>query len=171
VRIQRLDLLRYGCFTDTRLELPVNNSDIHIVFGPNEAGKSTALSAIEELLFGIANNSPYKFLHDYGSMRIGAILQNSGKTLEVRRRKGHKDTLLTADEVPIAGGEGALTPFLAGADQTFFARMFSLDHERLRNWKRRNAYTLARLRASTLLKNSSNLSGASVMRWNAMRSF
>jgi uncharacterized protein YhaN len=132
MRIQRLDLLRYGRFTDTHLTLPVSDSDIHIVFGPNEAGKSTALSAIEDLLFGIAGNSPYNFLHDYGSMRIGAVLENAGKTLEVQRRKGNKDTLLTADGVPVTGGAGALTPFLAGADQAFFTRMFSLDHERLR---------------------------------------
>ncbi len=57
MRIQRLDLLRYGRFTDKHLALPVSDSDIHIVFGPNEAGKSTALSAIEDLLFGIASNS------------------------------------------------------------------------------------------------------------------
>jgi uncharacterized protein YhaN len=132
VRIQRLDLLRYGRFTDKQLSLPVSDSDIHIVFGPNEAGKSTALSAIEDLLFGIASNSRYNFLHDYGSMRIGAVLENGGKTLEVRRRKGNKDTLLTAEEVPITGGAGALAPFLAGADHAFFTRMFSLDHERLR---------------------------------------
>lgn len=132
MRIQRLDLIRYGRFTDALLELPRSNSDIHILFGPNEAGKSTALSAIEDLLFGIANNSPYNFLHDYGSMRIGAILQSGGDSLEVRRRKGHKDTLLTTDDLPIAGGNGALAPFLGGADQTFFTRMFSLDHERLR---------------------------------------
>ena len=43
MRIQRLDLLRYGRFTATHLALPASNSDIHIVFGPNEAGKSTAL--------------------------------------------------------------------------------------------------------------------------------
>jgi uncharacterized protein YhaN len=132
MRIQRLDLLRYGRFTDTHLALPASDSDIHIVFGPNEAGKSTALSAIENLLFGIPANSPYNFLHDYGSMRVGAVLENGGKTLEVRRRKGNKDTLLTADEVPVTGGAGALVPFLAGADQSFFTRMFSLDHERLR---------------------------------------
>ena len=132
MRIQRLDLLRYGRFTDKHLALPVSDSDIHIVFGPNEAGKSTALSAIEDLMFGIASNSPYNFLHDYGSMRIGAVLENGGKTLEVRRRKGNKDTLLTVDEVPVTGGASALAPFLAGADQAFFTRMFSLDHERLR---------------------------------------
>lgn len=132
MRIQRLDLLRYGRFTDTRLALPVSDSDFHIMFGPNEAGKSTALSAIEDLLFGIASNSHYNFLHDYGSMRIGALLESGGKTLEVRRRKGNKDTLLTADEIPIAGGASALVPFLVGIDQAFFTRMFSLDHERLR---------------------------------------
>lgn len=132
MRIQRLDLLRYGRFTDTQVALPASASDIHIVFGPNEAGKSTALSAIEDLLFGIPGNSRYNFLHDYGSMKIGAVLENGGKTLEVRRRKGNKDTLLTADEVPVTGGAGALAPFLAGADQAFFTRMFSLDHERLR---------------------------------------
>ena len=132
MRIQRLDLLRYGRFTATHLALPASDSDIHIVFGPNEAGKSTALSAIEDLLFGIPGNSRYNFLHDYGSMRVGAVLENGGKTLEVRRRKGNKDTLLNANEVPLSGGTGALAPFLAGADQAFFTRMFSLDHERLR---------------------------------------
>lgn len=132
MRIQRLDLLRYGLFTNTQLVLPASDSDIHIVFGPNEAGKSTALSAIEDLLFGIPGNSRYNFLHDYGTMRVGAVLENGGKTLEIRRRKGNKDTLLTPNEVPVTGGTGALAPFLAGADQAFFTRMFSLDHERLR---------------------------------------
>jgi uncharacterized protein YhaN len=124
--------MRYGRFTDTKLTLPAGASDIHIVFGPNEAGKSTALSAIEDLLFGMPGNSRYNFLHDYGSMRVGAVLESGGKILQILRRKGNKDTLLTPDEVPIAGGAGALSPFLAGADQAFFTRMFSLDHERLR---------------------------------------
>ena len=132
MRIRRLDLLRYGRFTDVQLELPADNPDIHIVFGPNEAGKSTALSAIEDLLFGIPHNSPLNFLHDYGSMRIGAVLEKDGETLEVRRRKGNKDTLLTPDENPILTGDGALASFLTGADRSFCARMFSLDHERLR---------------------------------------
>lgn len=132
MRIDRLDLIRYGHFTETKVVLPAGAPDFHVVFGPNEAGKSTALSAIEDLLFGMPGNSRYNFLHDYASMRLGAVLQSNGKTLEIRRRKGNKDTLLTANEVPIAGGVGALAPFLAGADKEFFIRMFSLDHERLR---------------------------------------
>lgn len=131
MRLQRLDLLRYGHFTDKLVDLPADGADFHIVFGPNEAGKSTALAAIEDLLFGIPMHSPYNFLHDYTSMRIGAVLENGGSSLEVLRRKGTKDTLLGTDDLPIAGGDGALRSFLDGADRSFFERMFSLDHVRL----------------------------------------
>ena len=132
MRIGRLDLLRYGRFTDVSLGLPAHNPDVHILFGPNEAGKSTALMAVEDLLFGIPHNSPLNFLHEYASMRIGAVLESDDQTLEVRRRKGNRDTLLTPEEAPILTGERALAPFLDGADRGFLARMFSLDHERLR---------------------------------------
>ena len=131
MRIGRLDLLRYGHFTGHALELPVGDTDLHILFGPNEAGKSTALAAVEDMLFGIPTRSPYGFLHDYSAMRIGALLQNGTEALEIVRRKGSKDTLLDADGLPLAGGEVALRPFLAGADRSFFERMFSLDHVRL----------------------------------------
>jgi len=132
MRIRRLDLLRYGRFTNAVLDFSPHRPDLHIVFGLNEAGKSTALSAIEDLMFGIPQTTSLNFVHQYGSMRIGALLQKNGDSLEVRRRKGNKDTLLTPDEAVIAGGDGALAPFLGGADQRFFARMFSLDHTRLR---------------------------------------
>ena len=132
MRLSRLDLLRYGHFTDAVLALPARQPDLHLVFGPNEAGKSTALSALEDFLFGIPHNSPLNFLHDYGAMRIGAVLEAESNTLHARRRKGHKDTLLTREEVPLPGGEGVLAKYLAGADRNFFARMFSLDHARLR---------------------------------------
>lgn len=131
MRIRRLDLLRYGRFTKKPLELPFGTSDFHIIFGPNEAGKSTALSAIEDLLFGIHGQTPYGFLHDYGSMRIGAVLENGNDVLEVLRRKGNKDTLLGPEGSPLPGGEAELRPYLAGADRTFFERVFSLDHTRL----------------------------------------
>ena len=131
MRLRRLDLTRYGRFTDSSFELPAAKSDLHIVFGPNEAGKSTVLAAIEDLLFGIPMHSPYSFSHDYGSMRIGADLQNGSASLEVLRRKGNRNTLLGTNGLPIVGGEGALRPYLSDADRSFFERMFSLDHARL----------------------------------------
>jgi uncharacterized protein YhaN len=131
MRVNRLDLLRYGRFTNVTLPFPKANSDLHVIFGPNEAGKSTSLAAIEDLLFGIPHNSPYNFVHDYGVMRVGGVLEHDDKTLEVRRRKGNKDTLLAPDDNPLPAGDGALVPFLGGADRTFLTRMLSLNHDRL----------------------------------------
>ena len=136
MRVKRLNLIRYGHFTGRSLELPAGESDFHLVFGPNEAGKSTALGAIGDLLFDIPGRSPYNFLHEYKDMRLGAVLENGAASLELLRRKGHRDTLLAADGIPVAGGEGALAAYLGGADRAFFERMFSLDHARLRAHKR-----------------------------------
>jgi uncharacterized protein YhaN len=132
MRIRQLDLLRYGHFTDTIIGLPEGKPDFQMLLGENEAGKSTAMAGIEDLLFGIPPNSPRNFLHEYNAMRVGALLEKSGNKLKIRRRKGNKDTLLTDDDVPYPSGDAALAPFLAGADRRFFTRMFSLDHERLR---------------------------------------
>lgn len=131
MRLGRLDLIRYGHFTDRSFDLPAHKTDFHIIFGPNEAGKSTALAAIEDLLFGIPMHSPYNFLHDYASMRIGAVLENGSASLEVLRRKGSKDTLLRPDGSPMPADKSLLMPYLAGADRSFFERVFSLDHIRL----------------------------------------
>jgi len=131
MRLRRLDLLRYGHFTGRSLEFPSGAGDLHLVFGPNEAGKSTALTAIEDLLFGIPMQSDFNFLHEYRDMRIGAVLESATDTLSFLRRKGTRDTVLGADELPLPGGEAVLQPFLAGADRSFFERMFSLDHRRL----------------------------------------
>jgi uncharacterized protein YhaN len=132
MRIRRLELLKYGHFTNAGFDLPQHAPDFHMVFGLNEAGKSTAQCAIEDLLFGIAHNSPLNFLHDYPSIRLGAIIEADSRTLAFRRRKGNRDTILGSDDLPIVGGDAALASFLGGVEKRAFARMFSLDHTRLR---------------------------------------
>jgi len=132
MRIRQLDLLRYGHFTDAIIALPAGNPDFQMLLGENETGKSTAMNGVEDLLFGIPPNSSRNFLHEYNAMRVGALLEKGSDTLKLRRRKGNKDTLLGDNDTPIPSGEGALAPFLAGADRRFYTRMFSLDHERLR---------------------------------------
>ena len=131
MRLSRLDLKRYGRFTDAVIDFPAGTHDFHLVFGPNEAGKSTTLSAISDLLYGISHNSPYNFLHSYGDMRIGAVLENPTSSIEFFRRKGKKETLLSGDGTAHPLGDGALSPFLGGYDRVFFERMFSLDYPRL----------------------------------------
>ena len=131
MRISRLDLIRYGRFTDVSLSFPQRPSDIHVIYGPNEAGKSTSLAAIEDWLFGIEPRSSYNFLHEHANMRVGGLLEQGTLSLEVVRRKGKKETLLSLDGNPLPAGDRALAPFLNAVTREFFARMMSLNHERL----------------------------------------
>ena len=111
--------------------LPRAARDIHIVFGPNEAGKTTSLTAIEDMLFGIPERSPYNFLHSYDAMRIGAVLENGGDFFEFQRRKTRRDMILGIDGEPLPGDQRLLAPFLGGVDRVYFERMFNLSHHRL----------------------------------------
>ena len=131
MRLARLDLLRYGRFTDASIELPWAERDFHIVYGPNEAGKTTSLTAIEDMLFGIPERSPYNFQHIYEAMRVGGVLENEGDRFEFQRRKTRRDMILGPDGDPLPGDERLLAPFLGGADRVYFDRMFNLSHGRL----------------------------------------
>lgn len=129
MRFRRLDLLRFGIFTDRILELPRADIDLHIIVGRNEAGKSTTRAAVGDLLFGIGSQSAYNFLHTYRDMCIGATIENGDGTLDVRRRKGTKNTLTDAAGASVP--EERLASLLGGADRASFERTFSLDHGEL----------------------------------------
>ena len=134
MRIERLLLERFGHFEDFEIDFGTTPR-LHVVFGPNEAGKSTLLVAVGDLLFGMPSQTPYNFRHPYGSLRIGArISSHDGTALEFKRRKArtHAGTLLTLGTVEAPLQDDALAPFLGGADRPLFERMFGLDHQRLR---------------------------------------
>ena len=133
MKLETLTLERYGRFEDLTLDLTGNDVRLHIVFGPNEAGKSTLLSSVADLLFGIPMRSPYGFRFDYSQMRVGATIANAaGDRLSFKRRKGRgtSGTLLSEQEATLP--DQALTRFLGAADRELFERMFGLDHQRLR---------------------------------------
>ncbi len=130
MRFRELELVRYGGFADRVLDLGDGRPDLHLVVGPNEAGKSTMLQAIGDFLFGMAGQTTQGWRFGYGDLRIRAVLEHDGRTIEAVRRKGNKDTLLSPDGTPIQGDP--LGSILAGVDRAVFERMFGLDHQRLR---------------------------------------
>lgn len=131
MRLARLDLIRFGRFEDTRLDLHAADPDLTIIAGRNEAGKTTTMAAVEDVLFGFPVRTGYAFRHGYEQLRVGALVEDEGDSLAVRRRKGSRDTLLDDSEAPIRGGDGALARFLGTVDRAMFRRMFSLSHDRL----------------------------------------
>lgn len=132
MRLRRLDLTRYGRFTDAVLDFGPRGSgpDLHVVYGPNEAGKSTALSAYLDVLYGIHPQSGYAFLHDYKAMRIGAVLEDAdGQPDTFVRIKANKNSLRDGADQPL--GDHVLTARLGGIDRDAYRAMFSLDDDTL----------------------------------------
>ncbi|MFC5748817.1 AAA family ATPase [Actinomadura rugatobispora] len=129
MRIERLDLIAYGAFDGHSLN-GLGKPGVHLVHGPNEAGKSTALSALDQLLYGIPHNSRYAFRHG-NRTRLGARLSAAdGVALEIVRRKKRRDDLVDGDGDPL--GDEALAPFLGGVDRKTFTTEFALNSEELR---------------------------------------
>ena len=130
MRLRRLDLIRYGHFTDFTIDFGARSEsdiDLHIIYGPNEAGKSTSFEGFLDLLFGIPNRSKYNFLHDYENMRIGGALEIGGEAVELIRIKKSKNDLINpaGETVPT----GILASGLRGIDRDQYRAMFSLDDD------------------------------------------
>jgi uncharacterized protein YhaN len=82
MRIDRLDLLAYGSFTDTILNLSDGAFGLHLIYGNNEAGKSTSLRALIGWLFGVPVRTSDNYLHANPQLRIGGKLRlSNGKEL------------------------------------------------------------------------------------------
>jgi uncharacterized protein YhaN len=131
MNIRRLDLIAFGPFAQQSLRFEQPQPGLHLVFGHNEAGKSSCRRAIGQWLFGIPHKSTDNFRHESSRLRIGGELSNgAGQTLEFIRKKGRKDTLRTIDDATTLATE-SLGRFLGGLDANTFSQRFSLDHQEL----------------------------------------
>ncbi|GAA4131105.1 AAA family ATPase [Aminobacter aganoensis] len=132
MRLRRLDLTRYGKFTDYSVDFGehlAGTPDLHVIYGLNEAGKSTALSGYLDLLFGIEERTRYGFLHQGKAMEIGACLEFDGQAHEFKRVKQRSNSLLDAHGQPV--NEAILSAPLAGLTRDAYRMMFSLDDQTL----------------------------------------
>lgn len=139
MRLLELHLKAFGPFTDHVVSLGDDRRRLVLVYGPNEAGKSSALRAITALRYGFPNRSADTFVHDYASLRVGGVFVDAeGQRHSLMRRKGRGVTLKAVDferggvelPDPVAGAVQAL--LTAGLQESDHDSMFGLDHTRLR---------------------------------------
>jgi uncharacterized protein YhaN len=135
MRIRELNLMRYGKFTDRSLTFPFRDRDIHLIVGPNEAGKSTFRSAIGHWLFGFPKQTPLGFQHPMSELRIGGVIERRGfgstdvEALAFDRTKGNKNTLRSTLDAPLP--DGALKSWIGSLHAQAFEQMYALDHRTL----------------------------------------
>lgn len=140
MRLGRLELLAFGHFKGNVLDFAARREQepgavvpgFDLVYGDNEAGKSTALRAIRALMYGVPIQTTDAFLHAHADLRLaGDWIAEDGSHLYLVRRKGKKNTLLDAAGNPV--DEAVWQRRLGGADETLFAAMFGLNHDTLRH--------------------------------------
>jgi len=132
MRLNELSFEKYGCYSERTITIP-ENAGLTVVYGLNEAGKSTCLEAIGDFLFGIPKSSPRGDTYGYPSMRIGAVMRlANGEILALRRRKGYGKTLIDGKGVVL--DDSLLVSTVLGAiNRDRFGTLFGLNHETLRS--------------------------------------
>ncbi len=131
MKILRLDLRAFGPFTDVEIDLSRGQEGLHLILGPNEAGKSSALRALRQMLFGIDARTNDNFRHEYPQLRVGGTLRDGqGVELSFLRLKRQRNTLKSPDENDDID-EASLSRILGGLTLERYSSLFSLDHETL----------------------------------------
>ncbi len=100
MRLNRLELIRYGRFQDYALDFgPVERDgpDVSVIYGANEAGKSTAFMAWLDFLFGFQGASPYAFRFDRRELMVGAELETPDGPQTLRRSTASAGSLTDAN--------------------------------------------------------------------------
>ena len=138
MKIRKLFLKAFGPFTDSTLDFS-GPANLHLIYGPNEAGKSSALRAITDLRYGIPPRSKDDFVHEFKDMLLAGCFEDvAGRVVGLARRKGNKDPLMSADPItgaPLAGSPVSPEVLLAltgGVAREQFETMYGLDSSHLR---------------------------------------
>lgn len=154
MRIDRLDLIAYGHFFNKTLDFTrpaavsestlssgpgerydekregFSSGDLHLIYGPNEAGKSTALRALKAWLYGIPARTPDGFITDYKNLRLGGMISRSdGRALEFIRRKSRQQSLRYPGDKKILSEE-ELAAFVP-VSELDFSRLWGISYESL----------------------------------------
>ncbi|MEO1857258.1 MAG: AAA family ATPase [Rubritalea sp.] len=131
MRFDTIHIPAFGPFSNFTRDFEKNGHDIHLLYGANEAGKSSLLRGIHQMFYGIPVQSKDNFVHDNSKLRIGGTISNSSTQLSFLRKKGNKNTLLDTQGNTINDAE--LETFLGTVNGEFFNSMFGLDTKSLRD--------------------------------------
>jgi len=130
MRFRRLDLKAFGPFTGHTIKFDSDAPGCHIIYGPNEAGKSSSLRALKALLYGFPERTPDNFQHANDQLLVGGCIEESdGLELTFDRRKKRKVDLLDQDGNPM--NHSALSAFLHSIEFALFESLYCIDHKTL----------------------------------------
>lgn len=127
MRIERLSLDFFGHFTGKVLDFGKAGqaSDFHVIYGSNEAGKTTTMEAYLRLLYGFPHREPYGFQHQRQNLRVSGLLDIGGETRLFTRLPSRSGNL--RGEADAALTETAIASHLGGLSLDDYRSLLCLD--------------------------------------------
>ncbi len=130
MRIIRLVFRYYGPFKEQKFDLNNGAKGLHVFYGPNEAGKSTALRGLKHLLFGFPRQAVDDFVFDARYQALEAVICNGRQErLHFVRVRGRNQLRQADGKTPL--DDDVLRDFLHGLTEEQFDMLFGLDHAQL----------------------------------------
>jgi len=124
MKIKQLRINRFGHFADR--ELDFSGGDFHVICGPNEAGKTTLLQFIRDLLFDFPTRTTYDLGGPGEISGVGTLEMRDGGLVELRRRKGIRDKVaIKLDGKPTDFVDADWIRMLDHADRGLFENVFA----------------------------------------------
>ncbi|KZZ84667.1 AAA family ATPase [Bacillus sp. SJS] len=141
MKIRELKIYGYGQFINRHIKL--HNAPASLFYGQNEAGKSTIMSFIHSILFGLPQKqqTDSKYEPKEGQVFGGAIVAEVSGTgiVKIERVRGRSSGEARID-LPDGqtAGEALLREWTGGMDKAFFQSVFSFDLHGLQQIERLN---------------------------------
>ncbi|MBV1869243.1 MAG: AAA family ATPase [Marinosulfonomonas sp.] len=129
MRLRKLNLELFGGFTGRDFDFgprrDVGIPDFHVIYGPNEAGKTTLMEGYMRLLYGFPHREPYDFLHQRKNLRVSGLLDIDGTETAITRLPTRDPSLRDAhgQELP----NSALQAHLSGLSEEDYRNLLCLD--------------------------------------------
>ncbi|MEH7459535.1 AAA family ATPase [Bacillus sp. JJ1127] len=132
MRIEKLHIYGYGKLENVEIDLSL----LTVLYGENEAGKSTIRSFMKSILFGFPTRGQKRYEPKEGGKYGGAI---TVMTKQYGRLKIERLPKTAAGEVTVyfedgtTGGEEVLQDIVSGMNESLFDSIFSFDMHGLQN--------------------------------------
>ncbi|MGN7192617.1 AAA family ATPase [Bacillus mycoides] len=132
MRIEKLHIYGYGKLENVEMDLSL----LTVLYGENEAGKSTIRSFMKSILFGFPTRGQRRYEPKEGGKYGGAV---TVQTEKYGRLKIERLPKTAVGEVTVyfedgkTGGEDILNDILSGVNESLFDSVFSFDMHGLQN--------------------------------------
>ena len=129
MRIQNLSLDLFGKFTGKTFDFGKGDTDcdFHVIYGLNEAGKTTTMEGYLRLLYGFPQRDPYDFRHGRPNLKVSGTLNLGGDLKRFSRLTTRTGNLVDASNTAVT--ENAILAHLGGLSSDDYRSLLCLDDD------------------------------------------